>query len=214
MTDSALWTSLITIAGVWLVTVISPGPNFLATAHLALVQSRQAGLWLSAGIALGTTIWAVASLLGLALLFQTAAWLYLAVKLAGGAYLIFMGLRMVVGALRGGPAGDDRIAGQDAEGLSPFQAFRRGLLTDLSNPKAALFFASLFAVAVPPDAPLWFGVFIVAVVVVMAGGWYAVVAWLVSKDPVTRFYRRASRAITVLTGAVFVGLGVRLVNSR
>ena len=83
--DTSLWTSFATIAGVWLITVISPGPNFVATSHAAVTHSRRAGVLVAAGIALGTTVWSTASLLGLGLLFQTAAWLYQVVKLAGAA---------------------------------------------------------------------------------------------------------------------------------
>ena len=83
------------------------------------------------------------------LLFQKVGWLYGLVKLAGAAYLIFVGLQMIFSARR-------PTAGGGSLPLSDGRAFRRGLLTDLSNPKAAAFFTSLFAVAVPPTAPLWF----------------------------------------------------------
>ena len=97
---------------------------------------------------------------------------------------------------------------------SGLRAFRLGLLTDLANPKAAAFFTSLFAVAVPPDAPLWFDGLIVATVVVMAGGWYAIVALAVSWQPVATAYRRLERVITAAAGAVFVGFGIRLAADR
>ncbi len=205
----ALWASLATIVGVWFVTVLSPGPNFLATLQTALAQSRRAGLLVAAGIALGTTIWSTASLLGLGLLFQTAGWLYLTVKLVGGAYLIFLGLRAIMTARKLAP-----LTAAPAAPLTGWQAFRRGLLVDLSNPKAAAFFASLFAVTVPPDAPLWFDVTVVAAVVVMAGGWYALVACAVMLPGVSAFYRRAQRLIGYVTGALFMALGLRLATER
>ncbi len=206
-----LWASLATIVGVWFVTVLSPGPNFLATLQTALAQSRRAGLLVAAGIALGTTVWSTASLLGLGLLFQTAGWLYLTVKLVGGAYLIFLGLRAIMTARNlGGPL----AVATPAAPLTGWQALRRGLLVDLSNPKAAAFFASLFAVTVPPDAPLWFDVTVVAAVVVMAGGWYALVACAVVLPGVSAFYRRAQRVIGYATGALFMALGLRLATER
>ena len=204
-----LWASLATITAVWLVTVISPGPNFLATAHAALSQSRRSGVLVAAGIAVGTTLWATVSLAGLGLLFQSAGWLYAAVKLAGGAYLIYLGLRTIAAAHRR-PA----VALPSRAPLTGRQAFRRGLLTDLANPKAAAFFTSLFAVAVPPTAPLWFDAAVVALVVAMAGGWYAVVACAMTAGPIPALYRRAERAIGYLTGAVFIGLGARLASER
>ena len=76
-------------------TVISPGPNFLATMYAASTRSRRAGLHVTAGIAVGTTIWATGSLLGLAVVFQAAGWLYLIVKYVGAAYLIYLGIKLI-----------------------------------------------------------------------------------------------------------------------
>ena len=205
MTGQELWASFAAIAGVWLITVVSAGPNFIATVHSAVSASRRAGLLVAAGVALGTTIWAAVSLAGLGLLFQTAAWLYHLVKLLGAAFLIYTGVRMLLSARNGRPG-----TGGPGIAATGRRAFRLGLLTDLSNPKAAAFFTSLFAVAVPPTAPLWFDAVIVATVVLIAGGWYALAACLVSLDPVARAYRRAQRAITAVTGVLFMAIGVRL----
>jgi threonine efflux protein len=204
MTGSLLWTSFATIAGVWLVTVVSPGPNFLATAHTALAASRRDGLLVAFGISIGTTIWASASLAGLGLLFQTAGWLYHLVKLAGACYLVYVGLRMVLG--RATSAGSARAA-RVTRGV---RALRHGLFTDLGNPKAAAFFTSLFAVAVPLEAPPWFRLVIVATVVGIAGAWYALTAVAVASGPVARLYRRFEGWTSRLAGALFVALGVRL----
>ncbi len=208
-----LWTGLVTITLVWTVTVLSPGPNFLATVQAALGRSRRAGLEVALGISVGTTIWATASLLGLGLLFQSAGWLYHAVRIAGACYLIFLGVATLLSARRPAtqPAGPASATGPAAGGL---WAVRRGLLTDLSNPKAAAFFTSLFAVAVPPGAPFWFDAAIVALVVAIAGGWYALCACAVSLAPVAAVYRRAQRAVTAAAGVVFVALGLRLASER
>ena len=207
---AGLSASLATITAVWLVTVVvSPGPNFLATVQAALSQSRAAGLTLAAGIAIGTTVWATASLLGLGLLFQSAGWLYLTVKLAGAAYLIYLGLRTILSARRLSP-----VAGPVHRPLSALAAFRRGLLTDLSNPKAAVFFTSLFAVAVPANAPAWFDILVVASVVTIAGGWYALVACFVTYRPIADMYYKFQRVIAYVTGMIFVLLGLRLASDR
>ena len=205
--ESSLWFSFLAIAGVWLFTVLSPGPNFLATVQVTLNRSRGSGLCLSAGIALGTTIWATASLLGLGLLFQTAGWLYLAVKFAGAAYLILLGFMAIRDA---GRSDTVPARGSSAVSSSPAAAFRQGLLVDLSNPKAAAFFTSLFAVALPPTAPLWFNAMVIATVVAMAGGWYAVVACIMDLAGPRRLYARVKRALGYVMGTVFIALGLRL----
>ncbi|MDJ0948702.1 MAG: LysE family translocator [Alphaproteobacteria bacterium] len=207
--DPGHWTAFFVIAGVWAVTVISPGPNFIATVHAALSQSRGTGIWVSLGIMLGTTVWATASLAGLALLFQQAAWLYTLVKFAGAAYLIYLGVRMIRSA-----RSKVQVPAAPGPGMTPVQAFRRGLLTDLANPKAAAFFASLFAVTVPPAAPLWYDAAVVVMVVIIAGAWYALMACVMTLNPVATLYRRAQRAVAYVTGALFMAIGVRLAAER
>ena len=95
-----------------------------------------------------------------------------------------------------------------------WHALRTGLLTDLSNPKAAVFFTSLFAVAVPPDAPVMFQMAIVAAVVGIAAGWYMIVATPVATGPMARAYRRSQAWIARAAGALFMGFGVKLLAER
>jgi threonine/homoserine/homoserine lactone efflux protein len=83
-------------------------------------------------------------------------------------------------------------------------------LTDLSNPKAAAFFTSLFAVAVPPAAPLWFDVMIVATVVATAGLWYALAAYAIACRPIADAYQKARKAIAYATGTLFTVFGAKL----
>ena len=209
--DSDLLRSLTLLLGVWAVTVVTPGPNFLATAHAAASGDRRAGGWVAAGVAAGTAIWAAASLAGLGLLFQTAGWLYQAVKVAGAVYLVAVGVGMLLAARQAGHASVPPMA---TFPLSARRAFRLGLVTDLSNPKAAAFFASLFAVAVPPAAPIWFHGLAVASVVAIAAGWYGAVAWAMGGARFAAAYRRARRVVTAVAGAVFVGFGLRLAADR
>jgi threonine efflux protein len=209
LSAAGLWTGFATVIGVWIVTVVTPGPNFLATVHATLTRSRRAGLLVVAGITLGTALWGTASLFGLGLLFQTAGGLYEIAKLAGAAYLVIVGVRLILSARRAGAP--TRLVGP---AIPATRAFRHGLVTDLSNPKAAAFFTSLFAVAVPPTAPLWFDGLLVATVSGIAGLWYGAVAWAMAADPVVALYRKAARAITTIAGAVFLALGLRLAVER
>jgi len=206
---STLWIGFASVVGVWLVTVVTPGPNFLAAAHAALAQSRRAGLLVSLGIMIGTFLWAAVSLAGLGLLFQNAQWLYHVIRIAGAIYLVVVGIRMM--AARSAPASPGQVPSGPGIG---FRALRRGLFTDLSNTKAAAFFTSLFAVAVPPSAPFWYDALIVSTVVVMAGGWYAIVAVTVTMPRIAGAYAKAERAILRVAGAVFIGFGIKLAAER
>jgi threonine/homoserine/homoserine lactone efflux protein len=205
----ALWAGFATVLGIWVVTVVTPGPNFLATVHATLARSRRSGLLVAAGITLGTALWGTASLFGLGLLFKAASGLYEAIKIAGAAYLVYVGARMVLSARRA-----SAVPGASGPAVSGLRAFRHGLVTDLSNPKAAAFFTSLFAVAVPPSAPLWFDGLLVGSVTAVAGGWYSLCAWAMATDPIVAFYRRVARGVSALAGLVFIGLGLRLAAER
>lgn len=198
------------IAGVWAVTVLSPGPNLLATLHATARGGARAGIATAAGIGLGTTIWSGASLLGLAALFQTFAWAYTVVKFAGATYLIVVGLRLLF-QRRGAAQTSAAVTG---EAGSLRRAFAFGMATDLANPKAAAFFASLFAVSVPPAAPLAFQAGICALVVVIAAGWYALAAVIFARPRVAAAYARARGVIERITGALFVAAGLRLAVGR
>ena len=209
---TGLTTSFLTISGIWLVTVMMPGPNFVATVHGTVNGSLRDGLLVAVGLAIGTALWAIASLLGLGLLFESAGWLYLVVKAVAAGYLIFIGAKMVWAARYSSAMVIPASLAKRRVG--PWRALRMGLLTDLSNPKAAAFFTSLFAVAVPAGAPVGFQTGIVAVVVGTALGWYMLVAVAVAAGPLARAYQRAHAVIQRAAGALFVGFGLKLLAER
>lgn len=198
------------IAGVWTVTVLSPGPNLLATLHATARGGARAGVATAAGIGLGTTIWSGGSLLGLAALFQAFGWAYTVVKIVGAAYLVIVGLRLL---LQRRPAVPDE-ARPEGQLVGLRRAFAFGMATDLANPKAAAFFASLFAVSVPAGASVAFQAGICALVVAIAVAWYALAALLFARPRVAAAYTRLRGVIERVTGALFVAAGLRLATGR
>jgi threonine/homoserine/homoserine lactone efflux protein len=207
------WLHLLPIVGIWTLTVMAPGPDTLAVVSTSLGRSRRAGLAVAFGCAVATLIWAATSLAGLSLVFERAQWLYHAIRLSGAVYLVVIGGVLLRAACKRHPAArsaaTDRIAPASIR-----RAFRLGLLTDLSNPKAAAFFTSLFAVSVPPETHVEFKLLIVAVVAAIAGAWYAVIATTVSWSPITRLYTRGRRALEATAGLLFIGLGAKLAADR
>ncbi len=201
---------LLSVAGLWTIAVITPGPNFFLTAQTAVGISRPAALWNVLGTACGTVVWGLCGFFGLALLFKTAPWLYGTLKLLGGGYLIYLGVKLI-------RKGDQTPDGSDFGSRSPLRAlaaWRAGLLTNLSNPKTAAFVTSLFAVSMPAAAPVWLGLTSVALMAVLSIIWYAAVAWLFSNARFTGLYRRSRRWIDRFAGAIFIAYGVRLAVDR
>jgi threonine efflux protein len=189
------------LAAVWAVVVVSPGPDFVATMHFATTRSRRAALAVVVGIATGTAIWATGTLAGLALLLARASWLLDLLRIGGAVLLGWLGLRAIRHARR-------PLSGAGA--AAPTRPLRTGLLTDLANPKAALFWSSLFAAVQPAHAPAWVQAADVVVVVAIAAAWYGLVAVAFSLAPVARVYRRGKRWLDYLTGGVFLALAGRL----
>lgn len=213
---------LAVLGAVWFVVVVAPGPNFLAAVAAATTGDRRRGVRTAVGFAVGDAIWATSSLLGLAVLLARYEWLADVVRFGGAAVLVTLGLRSVLRARRAaaagttGPAtpagaGEGVPAGRRRPGLrSPLVT---GLLVDLGNPKAAVFFTSLFAALLPADPPLWLAVAAVVEMGLIPALWYSAVACLFSTGRVVRAYRAVRRPLDAVLGAVFVALGIRLATS-
>ena len=199
---------LFVLLPIWIVALVTPGPDALVVAQTAASSGRRDGFAAAAGVGAGMAVWSVAALSGLAVLFAEAAWLYRLAVLAGAAYLIVTGVQMLVAAARDrghGAAIKAKAARPDA-----LAAFRRGLLTNLSNPKAAVLFASVFAVALPPWTGYGPGAALVLGAALSSALWYVVLARLLSAAAARAAYRRAERGVTAAAGACFAGFGAVL----
>ncbi|MEO1695392.1 MAG: LysE family transporter [Pseudomonadota bacterium] len=196
-----------TLAVVHLAAVISPGPSFVVCARGALSSGRAAGILIAIGMAVGTFAWAVAALVGLAVVFEQAQWLYHTLRIAGGLFLIYIAVQ----AWR--HAADpidvaDTAAGQAA--LGAVAAFRLGLLTQLANPKVAIFFASIF-LAVLPAGIGWTGKGIaLAIVTLNEFVWYTVVAIALSAHRPRAVYISYKTHIERVLAVVLGLIGVRI----
>ncbi len=209
LTHTTFLMDMLTVSGIVLAGAMTPGPDFIATVHTAASGSKRAAFFVVAGISVGSMIWAILSLVGLGVLFATFAWAYLIVKFAGAAYLLYLGFLMMRSAYRG-PVD---ISGK-LNSVSGWSAFRLGLLTDLSNPKTAVFFSSLFVVIVPPAAPLWEQFLMVLSVGGVVMGWYSIVVVIIGMDRVSALYKKAERLITGMTGGLLTLLGLKLAADR
>jgi RhtB (resistance to homoserine/threonine) family protein len=187
-----------------------PGPNFLMTVHNTLTHSRTTGLFTALGIALGTSIHGIAGLAGLFLIVLHTGRLYDVLKIAGGLYLAYVGVRVWLTSA-------EQVnfeVGRAAEPLGKLQAMRHGLLTSLSNPKTAVFFFTIFTTLIAPETPAWAKWTMDIAMALTAVVWYSLVAVLFSQVPVQRLYKRLSTPIRFVIGGLFIGLGVRVATAR
>ena len=164
--------SLFAVLAIYLPALMLPGPDFVAVVRATLVHGAMRGIRTAVGVALGLSIFATLSLVGLAALLAQAEWLAIAIRLIGGAYLVYLGVKLVRSAKSALQA--DLSSDDGAEGKGRGVLF--GLSVTLTNPKAVVLFASVFATAVPASAPGWFLVLLVAVAGGAALAWYTLVA--------------------------------------
>ncbi len=139
-------TTIVAVTLAYFAIVIIPGPNFLMTVHNTLAHSRTTGVFTALGLALGTAIHGMAGLAGLFLIVLHAGRLYDVLKIAGGLYLVYVGVRVW---LNSAPQ-VEFDAGQAAAPIGKLDAVRLGLFTCLSNPKTAVFFLTIFTTLIAP----------------------------------------------------------------
>lgn len=188
----------------------SPGPSFVMVARTAVVASRRSGLFAALGMGLGGLLFAIASLAGLQGLLIAVPSLYWLLKVAGGLYLSWIGIRIWRHA-RAPLLADGAI--QPVHASSPLRAFGAGLATQMSNPKTAIVYASVFAAFLPAVTSLAFNVSIAAIVFTIETGWYSLVALALSAPAPRSGYLRYKRGLDRLAGGVMVTLGLKLVLS-
>ena len=185
----------------WVV-LMTPGANVLVVSNLAAAGSRRAAVFAGLGVTVVAGIWSSLAVLGVNAIFAAHPYLRIAVQVAGGLYLLSVALRL----WRTSAAS---AAGQQAQ-LSPAAAFRLGFLTNILNPKSALFFGSVFATALPTQPSPVLLLLAVALVVVNAFVWHMFLALAFSHRRVRAAYARRQAAIGRTAGALVGVFGVRL----
>lgn len=196
--------TLVTIGLVQLLAVISPGPSFLITAQTAVARSRLDGIKIAFGLGAGTIVWASAALLGLNALFRLHQWLFVGMKVAGALFLLWIAYQI----FRHADAPVEISEGNgEAMRRNPFV---RGFLTQISNPKVAVFFGSIFVAMLPQDVPMWMMLALIAIVTTNEIVWYVLVALCFGSPPVRRFYIGAKKWIDRVTGLFLGALSLRI----
>ena len=199
---------LLSLLAVDLLAAISPGPNFVVVTQAAINRTRRHAAAVVLGIMTANLFWCAAVLFGLSALFEVAPRLYVAIKFMGGAYLIYLGVRLCCGESLTAAATESSFQN------SPGAAFVRGLLTNLSNPKSVVYFGSIFALFMRPGTPAWVQALAVGIVLFDTALWYGTVGALFSSGIVQRFYARVQRPVNRATGAVMIAFGGRLMLVR
>ncbi len=200
--------TLSAFAAAWFIHLLaaaSPGPAILMSARTGVTEGFRTGVWLALGIGVGALVWALAALFGLAVLFALAPALFWAFKAVGALFLLWMAIQMWRHAPEPLDMGED---GRPPRGAA--SAFRLGLLTQLANPKPAIFFGAVFVGTVPPGASWpWVAALLLAV---LANEMFCnlAVARIFSFDAPRRAYARLKAGIDRAFGGVLAILGLKI----
>ena len=201
------WGEFLTVVVVHLLAVASPGPDFAMVMRQSLVAGRQAALWTSVGIGAGILVHVVYTLLGLGLIISQSIQLFNLIKYVGAAYLIFIGWKSLRAQAE---TGHKDFTDRKQESYSVSRALRIGFLTNALNPKATLFFLSLFSVIIKPDTPLVFQAGYGLYMSVATGVWFCGLSMVLTQESVRNGFARFGYWVERLMGGVLIALGIKL----
>jgi len=202
--------AILLFAGIAALLTITPGIDTALVLRSTITRGRRAGIITAWGICSGVVLWGVASGAGVAALLTASQPAFNALRLMGAAYVIFLGLRSIVGALH-------QRGSRDIDAPSPPNQrtlFANGLMTNLLNPKVGVFYVAVVPQFIPPGAPILPMAALLAGIHAVEGVlWLSLIAALAAR---TRWLvgRRVQRGMEVVTGTVLLGFGAKLAVER
>ncbi len=196
---------------VFLVSILSPGPNILAIMGTSMSVGRSSGLALALGVASGSMIWATLTALGLTAIIASYAILLTVIKIVGGLFLLWLAYK----AFRSAASAHDIdaiVSDDEGRGLTGF--FFKGLTVQMTNPKAALAWIAIVSLGMQAGAPAWVAVVIVVGTSILSLVCHVLYALAFSTPPMVRIYARSRRWVQGTLGALFTFAGLKLLTSR
>jgi RhtB (resistance to homoserine/threonine) family protein len=185
--------------------VMSPGPDFAIIVRQSVGYGRVPALWSSLGIGVGILVHVTYSLFGIGLLLAQSRWLFNVLQYLGAAYMLYLAWD----CLRAVPHNSQQVSNIN-NSQSSWVSFRIGLFTNLLNPKATVFFISLFSLVISPLTPVKVQVLYGLIMVILTSIWFALVATLLTKASIKMAYRRFSHWLERTMGIFLVAVAVRL----
>ena len=198
---------LVLIAGVLFLSVASPGPNFALVTSTSMSVSRRAGILTGLGFSLASGAWSLLAIGGVNVLISHAPVVHTFVKIAGGIYLIWLGLKMIMTARQ-------PVMAQAAAHPSGTSALVKAFAVSMTNPKSIGFYGSIFSVMVPLSAPLWFDAVVVLLALSISAFWYCSLALLFSHRLARVVYDKMKVWVETGMGVFLVGMGGRVLLGR
>lgn len=206
-----MFIALCTLVFIHFCALITPGPDFFIVSQTAISRSRKQSMLVVAGITTGAMLWALLALMGLNILFEKMAWLKHVMLVVGGIYLCWLGFQMLRSAFSKQKATAVQVTELPTHN---FSFFMKGFLTNLSNPKAVIYFGSVFSLfLVNPNLdqvhPLLFIIVSIETLI-----WFSFVAFVFSLPRFKAAYQNSAKWIDGVSGGIFTLFGAYLIGSK
>jgi threonine efflux protein len=205
-----MFVALCTLIFIHFCALITPGPDFFLVSQTAVSRSRKDAVLIAFGICLGAMVWSLLALMGLNIIFEKMAWLKQGLLVAGGLYLCWLGYQMLRSAFSKGEQSIKQIVLPQ----SPYLFFMKGLLTNLSNPKAVIYFGSVFSLFLANPLFDQHHSLLFIIIAIETLLWFLVVAFVFSLPTFRTAYQNFAKWIDGISGGIFTLLGVYLIGSR
>lgn len=202
---SSLIADFMLIGGIALLGAMSPGPDFLIVTKNALSYSRRAGLWTAFGVALAILIHVTYCVVGLGVLIKETPFLYHLLQYLGAAYLIYIGLQSFWS--KSMTIQSEHKSSRD---LPAFQAFKNGFFTNALNPKASLFFLSVFSQVIEPGTPYLIQFFLGIEMALIGLIWFSCLATVLSHPFLQAKVAKAQKTFDRILGSTLIALGLKI----
>lgn len=197
---------ILTATLVHLLAVISPGPDFIMCARNSLTYSRRTGIWTAVGFGLGISIHVFYSMAGLALIISQSILLFNVIKFLGAGYLIYIGIKSL-----SSKSSEIQLGHEEKKAdISPFSAIKIGFLTNVLNPKATLFFLSLFTIILSPETPKPILLIISIIMVINTILWFSFVAIFLTQKKIRSIFERFQGVFNKTLGGLLIALGLKV----
>ncbi len=200
---------ILTVAGINLLAIMSPGPDFIMITRNSLMYSRKTAVYSALGLSLGILVHIAYSLIGVGFLISQSIILFSLIKIIGALYLIYIGYKSL--ADKSNPNIDK--SNFKTKDLSTIEAIKMGFLTNVSNPKVTLFFLSIFTLVIKPNTPVFIKLVMGMEMSLATFIWFAIVAIIFTNKLIKQKISKVQHYAEKLMGVILIALGIKIAFS-
>lgn len=197
---------IVSVVIIHVMAVMSPGPDFFMTIRNSLTYSRKTGIYTAVGFGFGIGIHIIYCSIGLALIISKSILAFNIIKFLGAGYLIFIGVQSLL-SKNGNIEVKDQAHKKE---ISSLKAIRIGFLTNVLNPKATLFFLSLFTFVIEPETPTYILILLGLIMMINTTLWFSLVAVFFTQQRIQRTFYKFQKIFNRVFGGVLILIGLKL----